>query len=76
MTELSSDERPFDGWTAGDHWQQAMDQTERANEQEDPTKAALGIALANVHLAAARLLLDHPPIDGMSSRPGDWRTQA
>lgn len=59
----------YDGWTAGRHWRQAMGLTELAMEVRDPICASTLSAQALVHLAAAQLLLDHPPVDVLEAYP-------
>lgn len=71
----------YQGWTAGQHWQQAMADLDWANEVTDAVESAASSQQAVVHLAAARLLLDHPPVDVLDAYPvelgveppEDWR---
>ncbi len=61
-----------------------MGLTEVAAGVRDPIRASAFSAHALVHLAAAQLLLDHPPVDVMEAYPveagieppKDWRTEA
>lgn len=70
----------YDGWTAGRHWREAMGLTELTAGNRGHVHASVLSAQALVHLAAAQLLLDHPPVDvpetypvGAAEPPRDWR---
>ena len=75
--------KPFDGWTAGRHWREAMTLGGFITPSSDPERATAHTNQALFHLAAARLLLDHDPVDVLEAYPveagvepprrGDWR---
>lgn len=68
-------------WTAGRHWREAMALLDRAMGDGDQVRATRDNGQALVHLAAVRLLLDHPPVDVLDAYPvecgaeppRDWR---
>lgn len=59
----------YDGWTAGRHWREAMGLTELTAGNRGHVHASVLSAQALVHLAAAQLLLDHPPVDVLEAYP-------
>lgn len=70
----------YQGWTAGRHWREAMRLGDWIAPHQDPAACTAHATQALFHLAAARLLLDHPPVpfevayplDGPEP-PDDWR---
>lgn len=72
----------YAGWTAGDHWAAGCACMAAAHRQGEPRWARqVNASLAAAHLAAARMLLDHPPVDILDAYPvergveppKDWR---
>jgi len=70
----------YEGWTAGKHWNEGMALGgQAANAGDDAVTDAWLTSRAAFHLAAARLLLNHPPGQDLTSKGGsnhDWRTRA
>lgn len=58
-------------WTAGRHWREAMRLGNWIAPHQDPAACTAHATQALFHLAAAQLLLDHPPVDDFDH---DWRT--
>jgi hypothetical protein len=71
----------YKDWTAGRHWHEAMALLERADESGSIDDKELAVERAVAHLAVARLLLAHPPVDVLDAYPverdveppKDWR---
>ena len=67
----------YNSWTAGQHWREAMQLGNWVLPHHDPAACTAHATQALFHLAAARLLLDHPPGVDYSGKGGpneDWRT--
>jgi len=67
----------YSDWTAGQHWQAAVEALVMARDDMDtPTEAGACASIAMAHLAAAQLLLDHPPArwnGEIDAYEPDWR---
>lgn len=74
----------YSDWAAGRHWRAGMEALTLARDgnEETPEGTTACATVAPAHLAAAKLLLDHPPVDVLDQYPlagrrpsTDWRNE-
>lgn len=78
---MTTNETSIGDWSVGDHWHAAVGYLDSARNHPTHDDRALWVSAAQTHLAMARLLLDHPPVDVLDAYPvergveppRDWR---